>query len=214
MSKNIWERRYRSHREQDWEKKPSLFAETAVKYFPKSGKVLELGAGTGQDTRFFAENGYEVVSTDISASAIALSKTKIPPTLQDNITLQQVDVTTGLPFPAESFDVVYAHLSLHYFDKETTASTFEEIRRVLKKGGVFAFLVNSTRDPEYESGLEKEPGLLRIGGITKRYFSVETAREFVSGFVIILLDYLGETYKDSAIGVHNLVRFVGVKPAT
>lgn len=212
MSQNIWSKIHSNYREQDWINKPSLFAEIAIKYFPKSGKVLDLGAGQGQDTRFFAEQGYQVVSTDISDSAIELNKAKIPPTLKDKIVAEKLDLTSDFSFSDESFDVVYAHLSLHYFDKDTTIKIFDEIERVLKPGGIFAFLTNSTSDPEYKGGEEIEQDFFKIDEISKRYFSVETARKFVSSFNISLLDNFGETYKDSAKDIHNLIRFVGAKP--
>lgn len=128
------------------------------------------------------------------------------------ITLKKVDLRDELPFDSESFDVVYAHLSLHYFDKETTVRLFGEIQRVLKKGGVFAFFVNSINDPEYKTGKELEPDYFQIDKTAKRYFSEKTVREFAQWFDVNLLDELGETYKDSAKGVHNLVRFIGTKP--
>ena len=131
MSQNIWSKIHSNYKEQDWINKPSLFAETAIKYFPKSGKVLDLGAGQGQDTKFFAEQGYQVISTDISDSALELNKAKNPLTLKDKITVEKLDLTSDFPFPDESFDVVYAHLSLHYFDHDTTTKIFDEIERVL-----------------------------------------------------------------------------------
>ena len=51
------------YKDADWIDKPNLFAQEAIKYFPKYARILELGAGQGQDSRFFAEHGYEVVSS-------------------------------------------------------------------------------------------------------------------------------------------------------
>lgn len=45
----------------------------------------------------------------------------------------------------------------------------------------------------------------------KRYFSTETARALTARFHVELLDDQGETYKDRAIGVHRLARFIGRK---
>ena len=208
--KNIHKDKYAAS---DWIDKPSLFAETAVTYFPRKGRVLELGAGQGQDSRFFAEHGYEVVSTDLEQSALGLSREKLPSDLAKKVSLQQLDLRNELPFESGAFDVVYAHLSLHYFDAETTRRLFSEIQRVLKTGGTFAFFVNSTSDPEYGTGTQLEPDYFQIDKLAKRYFSVETARQFARYFDVVLLDNHGETYKDSAKGVHNLIRFIGTKPS-
>lgn len=208
---DVWSQLHKDYASKDWVNKPSLFAETASTYFPEKGKVLDLGAGQGQDSRFFADHGYQVVSTDIEKDALELSKTKLSDKQKRLIDLRAVDLSNELPFDSASFDVVYAHLSLHYFDKETTLRLFGEIQRVLKPGGVFAFFVNSVHDPECKSGKEIEPDFFQIDKTSKRYFSVESARNLVKYFDTMLLDDHGETYKDSAKGVHNLVRFIGTK---
>jgi len=197
----------------DWIDKPSLFAQDAIKYFPKSGKLLELGAGQGQDTRFFAKHGYDVASTDIEDSALEINRSKLSEELRPKVSIQELDLREDFPFDSNSFDVVYAHLSLHYFDIETTYKILNQVTRVLKPGGVIAFFMNSTDDPEYGTGTQIEPDFFQIDNVTKRYFSVESTRKFISDFYeIYLLDNLGETYKDAAKGVHNLIRFIGKKP--
>lgn len=78
----VWQNLHSNYQTQEWIDKPSIFAETAIQYFPSSGKVLDLGAGQGQDTRFFAEQGYDVVSTDIEPSALDLNLSKQSATLK------------------------------------------------------------------------------------------------------------------------------------
>lgn len=207
----VWQDIHKNYKEQDWIDKPSVFAEQAMSYFPQDGRVLELGAGQAQDGCYFAENGFSVVSTDLENSALELARQKVADK-NVNVELQKVDLREVLPFDTASFDVVYSHLALHYFDKETTKRLFGEIQRVLKPGGVLAFLVNSVNDPEYKQGEEIEPDYFQIDKTAKRYFSEASTREFVQWFDINLLDELGETYKDAAKGVHNLVRFIGRKP--
>lgn len=207
----VWSDLHEDYKTRDWVNKPSIFAETAITYFPRTGKVLDLGAGQGQDSRFFAEHGYDVVSTDLEASALATNKEKTPEKLKQHITLQKVDLRDELPYESGEFDVVYAHLSLHYFDNETTVRLFDEIRRVLRPGGVFAFFVNSIHDPEYNTGEKLEADYFQIDKTKKRYFSVEAARRLTKHFEVSLIDDHGETYKDAEKGVHNLIRYIGTK---
>lgn len=61
----------------------------------------------------------------------------------------ELDVSKPLPFEENTFDVIYAHLSLHYFSKEQTNAILSEIQRVIKRGGIFATLLNTKMDPEY-----------------------------------------------------------------
>lgn len=210
MSDKVWADLHQNYKGKDWIDKPSIFAETATQYFPNGGSVLELGAGQGQDSRFFAKQGYEVLSTDLENTALELSKIKA---IDKNnlIQFQKLDLRNELSFDSNSFDVVYAHLSLHYYDYETTLRLFGEIQRVLKPGGTFAFLVNSVNDPQYKNGEEIERDYFKIGDTSKRFFSIESTRDLTQYFDLFLLDDLGETYKDNAKGVYNLIRFVGKK---
>lgn len=207
-----WDNLHKIYKDTDWIDKPNLFAQDAIKYFPKSGKILDLGAGQGQDSRFFAEQGYEVVSTDIEDSALELSKSKLPDKLASKVTFQKIDLRDDFPFEINTFDIVYAHLSLHYFDIDTTWKIFDNITRVLKPGGVVAVFTNSVSDPEYGSGRQIESDYFQIDNTTKRYFSTDSMRIFSEFFDISLLDNHGETYKDAEKGVHNLIRFIGNKP--
>lgn len=211
MNDDVWSDLHKIYKEQDWIDKPSVFAEQAIKYFPKQGKVLELGAGQAQDSCFFATQGYSVIATDLEDTALELAKKKAAEKSVE-LEIQSVDLRNELPFESSSFDVVYAHLSLHYFDQETTLRLFGEIQRVLRPGGVLAFLTNSVNDPEYNTGKELEADYFQIDKTAKRYFSEDTARNFTKYFNTNLLDEFGETYKDNAKDVHGLVRFVGTKP--
>ena len=207
----VWDDLHRRYKEKDWIDKPNLFAQEVLKYFPDRARVLELGAGQGQDTRFFAENGHEVVSTDISDLALEESQSKLTPELADKVRLLKLNLEDDLPFEDGEFDVVYAHLSIHYFDEETTQRIIQEMHRVLRGGGVVAILCNSTSDPEYDSGEAIEPNYFLIDGKKKRYFSVESLERLMGKYKKILLDNSGKTHKDEAKGVANLIRFVGSK---
>lgn len=211
MSNNVWAELHKGYEKRGWIDKSSLFAETALRYFPAKGRLLELGAGQGQDSRFFAEHGYEVVSTDLEETALAQSRAKLPGDLRQKVIIQKVDLRQELPFGDGSFDIVYAHLSLHYFDERQTEQLFSGIERVLKPGGMLAFLVNSTNDPEYATGQKIEDDYFRVEKKPKRYFSLATTGEFTRRFDAKLLDDRGETYKDRDKGVSNLIRFIGTK---
>ena len=211
MSDSTWTGLHEKYAGEDWINRPSLFANQTVPYIKPSAKILELGAGQGQDSRFFAEAGFNALSTDLP-SVIELAKAKHQEQLDGQLVYLAVDLREDLPFPAAEFDAVYAHLSIHYFDLENTQRLILEVQRVLRPGGIFAFLVNSRDDPEYQVAQEIEPGLLMVDGTMKRYFSTDSTRKFMEYFDTILLDNLGETYKDRAKGVSHLIRYIGRSP--
>ena len=50
-----------------------------LRVFPKGGRILELGGGTGVDATFLAERGFEVLLTDPSPTMVELAKAKLAP---------------------------------------------------------------------------------------------------------------------------------------
>lgn len=199
-----WAKLHELYSDKDWITKPNIFAELVKDFLSEHGILLDLGAGLGQDSAYFAELGYKVIATDLSID-------KLTSLASGKFITQAVDLRENLPFADEAFDIVYAHLSLHYFDEHTTEAIFNEIYRVLKPGGVIAFFTNSTDDPEYKTGKEIETDYFEIDGIPKRYLSVETAKQFAHAFKPLLVDNNGETYKDAEKGIHNLIRYIGKK---
>lgn len=200
---------------QDWINKPSIFVTQIIDLLPKTGKVLDLAAGQGQDSRYFAKLGFDVTSTDFNNAALELSKEKAD---AEDLTIDflQVDAGQPLPFEDNSFDIVFSHLGIHYFNEKRTKAVFSEVNRVLKPGGFFAFLANTVDDPEI-----KEANFMKVEenfykevdtGLEKAYFSVDYVNLLnESLFEIILLDATGETYKDMT---KKLIRFVGRKSNT
>ena len=201
---NYWAKLHELYSGKDWITKPNMFAKVVRDFLPEHGIVLDLGAGLGQDSAYFAELGYKVIATDLNTD-------KLASLAEEKFITQAVDLRESLPFADEAFDVVYAHLSLHYFDKATTEAIFKEIYRVLKPGGVLAFFTNSTDDPEYNTGKEIEADYFEVDGTPKRYLNVKTAKQFAHAFKSLLADNKGETYKDAEKGIHNLIRFIGKK---
>lgn len=206
-----WNKLAKYYTAQEWIDKPNIFAEEALSYFPKKGYILCLGDGQGQDSRFFAQKGYKVLSTDISDVALEINNKKILELNLNNISVERLDLSLNFPYKKETFDIVYAHLSLHYFSEKITARIFKDIHDVLKKGGIVAVIVNSVNDPEINTGTRIEDDFYEVEGIYKRYFSIESMKGFIKEFKVVLLDDKGKTYKDEEKGTHDLIRFVGKK---
>ncbi len=199
-----WTKKLASYKESKWSEGPNIFAEQAEKYFPRNARILELGAGVGQDGRWFAEQGHSVVQTDFADYGYVKDGNA-------SVEWRQFDLLAEWPFGDGEFDVVYSHLSLHYFGSTDMSRIMQNIHRSLKKDGVVALLTNSVSDSEVTEGAEIEPGYREIGGIKKRFFSRKTLAPFTKGFLPILFDECGETYKDREIGNSSLVRYIGTK---
>jgi SAM-dependent methyltransferase len=208
MTVDYWNKTHtEKYSKADWAYKPSIFAEQIVQFLPKTGRLLEIGTGQGGDADYFQSLGYQVIATDYSDEAIKNARDRVK-----KVEFMNLDTSEGLPFEDESFEVVYSHMALHYFDAETTAKIMRDIHRVLKPNGIFATITNTMNDPEKEDYdyIELEPGYYQDPkGIKKRYFSVESMEGFTKNlFQPIILGADGTTYKDVD---PDLTRFIGKK---
>jgi SAM-dependent methyltransferase len=99
--------------------------------------VLEVGCGAGVDLARFAKGGAQVTGVDLSASAVALARANFEQQRLEG----QFDVADGerLPFPDNSFDLVFAHGVVQY--TANPQQLVEECHRVLKPGGEAVFQV-------------------------------------------------------------------------
>jgi len=83
---------------------------------PGSSTILEVGCGSGIDSKYFLSMGHRVVSSDIGG----------------NYTKLQCKCEL-LPFQAQTFSGIFARGVLHLCEIDTAVS---EIRRVCKLGGI------------------------------------------------------------------------------
>lgn len=185
--KEIWEKLFQKKNRYGLE--PDPFAIEALKWIKKikAKKILDLGGGEGKHSIFFAKNGYEVFCLDFSERAIASCQEKvIKNKLQKLVHPMSKDITKPLNFEDETFDVVFAHLALHYFDDKTTTKIFNEIRRILKEDGLFFVKVKSTKDPLYGKGKKLEKDVFDFGHI-RHFFSKEYLLSKIKGFEVLSL---------------------------
>jgi len=201
--KEVWEKLYEKKNRYGTE--PCHFAIKSLEWMKKikGNKILELGCGEGKDSVFFAKNGYEVFSLDCSEKAIK--------SFEENIVKNDVkklvhpilyDITIPLKFDDETFDVVFAHLSLHYFDDQTNTKIFTEIRRVLKVGGLLFVRVKSTEDQLYGKGKKIEEDMFEFGHI-RHFFSKEYLMSKIKGFKILSI---AQTKEKSDYSVKSVSR--------
>ena len=99
--------------------------------------VLEVGCGAAVDLARFAKGGAQATGVDLSASAIELARANFEQQgLQGHF---EVADSEHLPFPDNSFDLVYAHGVVQY--TANPQRLVDECRRVLKPGGEAVFQV-------------------------------------------------------------------------
>ncbi|WAM36269.1 class I SAM-dependent methyltransferase [Caldicellulosiruptor acetigenus] len=99
-----------------------------LKYIPEGGKILDLGCGSGRDTKYFLGKGYDVVAVDGSIEMVKLSSEYTgKKTL--HMTFQEIDFK-------EEFDGIWACASLLHVRRDEISSILYKIYRALKPNGV------------------------------------------------------------------------------
>lgn len=126
----------------------NMVADIASSGNPGRIKLLELGCGTGNLTKFlFQKPNCAVTAVDISPDMIRQAQKKLK-----NVEFHASPIER-LPFEDGSFDVVTGYSVLHHLPD--LRGSFDEIRRVLKPNGSFVF------GEPVESVLDKHKNLYR-----------------------------------------------------
>ena len=141
----------------------------------KDKEILDLGCGIGADTLYLLERGYNVLSCDFSNEALKSIQNNIP-----NSKTLYLDMMKVFPIEDNSYSLIIADLSLHYFDNETTIHIMSEIKRILRKGGILLSRVASVNDYNFGAGLgeQLEKNYYFEGEYTKRFFNLEDVNKY------------------------------------
>ena len=134
-------------------------------------KVLEVGGGMGTDLAQFARHGALVTDLDLSSGHLELAKENFRLRgLSGEFVLHDAET---LPFPDDTFDVVYSNGVIHH--TPNTRSVVREMRRVLKPGGRAIVMVYSENSLHYWRNLvtdiwleERQLDTLSMGEIMSR----------------------------------------------
>jgi len=140
------------------------YAQSEAEHFlaklSKVGRILDIGCGVGTASRYFAEQGYQQISADLSEEMIKECQRR-------GITnLVRADLE-ALPFPNSCFDGIWAHTSLLHIPKHRLVDVIGALDKLLKPGGAFFIAL---REGEAE-GYEGQPGM-------ERWFAYYQANEF------------------------------------
>ena len=175
---------------------PSLSAKKALKLFQekKINKIVEIGAGLGRDTIFFAKNLIHTTALDYSISGIKVINQKtIKDNLSNYISTKQFDIREKLPFEDNSIEACYSHM---LYCMALTTNDLEklnnEIQRILKPGGINVYTVRHTNDGDFKRGVHVGEDLYENDGFIVHYFSEEKVNSLLKGFKNISIEKFEE----------------------
>ena len=165
---------------------PSFAAEEALKVFKKKNisSIVELGAGLGRDTIFFAKNNIKVEALDYSPTAIRTIKEKIKDNnLFDLISAKYFDLRNKLPFKDNSIDGIFSHmLYCMALTNSEVKKLNNEILRVLKPGGINIYTVRNLNDGDYKKGIHMGEEMYENDGFIINFFSEKKVKSLLKGF--------------------------------
>ena len=109
---------------------PGIF----ISYLKPKSKILDIGCGTGLSSGWFVINGMDSEGVDLSSSMISIAKRNYP-----SLSFHLADIRTFRP--RESPDAVWAGYSLFHMEKGDFEKTLDNIKRYLKRGGIFGLVM-------------------------------------------------------------------------
>ena len=175
---------------------PSIAAIKALNLFKEQNitKIIEIGAGLGRDTIFFAQNSIHVDALDYSSSAIEVINQKTKKNnLSNYISTKIFDIREKLPFEDNSVEACFSHM---LYCMALTNSDLEklnnEICRVLKPNGVNIYTVRHTKDGDYKNGIHRGEDLYENDGFIVHFFSEDKVKSLLKGFKNINIELFEE----------------------
>jgi SAM-dependent methyltransferase len=171
-------------------------ARAAADLFRREGakKILELGAGQGRDTLFFAAEGFNVDALDYADSGLTAIRAKAAAArLDERIEATKHDVRQPLPFADGSFDACFSHmLYCMALTERELHSLAAEVKRVLRPRGLNVYTARTTSDPDYGEGEHRGEKLYELAGFVVHFFDRELVERLANGFAIVGIDEFEE----------------------
>lgn len=105
------------------------------KYLEKGMRILEIGAGTGRYSHYFARKGYKVDAVELLECNIEVFKKNTLP--DEDISVQQGDAVDMKSIDSDKYDITLLLGPMyHLYTEDEQKAALSEAIRVTKKGGV------------------------------------------------------------------------------
>jgi SAM-dependent methyltransferase len=191
------------HWESNFSSKPEMFgfepsysAKKSLEIFKKHNitNIIELGAGLGRDTIFFAQNGIYVHAIDYSLSATNIIKKRSKENnLDDLIKVENYDIRKKLNCDNENFQACYSHmLFCMALTNQDLKDLNQEIFRILKKDGFNIYTVRNHTDGDFKKGTHRGEDMYEMNGFIVHYFSENKIKNLLDGFTNVSIENFDE----------------------
>ena len=157
-------------------------------YLKKGNKILDIGAGAGEYSLYFARQGYEVSALELADANIAAFRKKL--TSEDSIELVQGNALDLSRYRDKSFDIVLLLGPLYHLQNDTDKQTcISEAKRVCKDGGKiffafisndFVFLTELEYDASYFSNGDYDKETFKLNDFPFVFHTIDAARRLLA----------------------------------
>jgi len=172
------------------------------------GRILDIGAGTGRYSFYFAEQGYPVDALELSDNNVRVFREKLSQSAEQQalqLELRQGNALDLSAYDDDSFDVVLLFGPLYHLHQEADRQRcIAEAKRVCKPDGtIFVAFIGNDMIPLTEFGYD--PGYFKGDSYDHDSFKVE---DFP--FVFFTLDQCRQMLKDGGLQITHEVASDGV----
>ena len=99
-----------------------------LKYIPEGGKLLDYGCGSGRDTKYFLDKGYDVDAIDGSEALCKIASNYTGITIQ-NMLFEELEAT-------DKYDGIWACASILHIAKSKLPDILQRMAKATKDNGV------------------------------------------------------------------------------
>jgi 2-polyprenyl-3-methyl-5-hydroxy-6-metoxy-1,4-benzoquinol methylase len=136
-----------------------------------TGELLELGSGSGYDSVYLADHGFDVTAIDVSEDVIELSKK-----IHVNSKVNFIAADFFQSSTDKKFDVIYDRGFLHNY-KNRLQEIFEKLNSLLTDNGKLIIITGSPCQPIIESCMPPPIFLGEIEYYSSNFFKIVLAKE-------------------------------------
>ena len=137
------------------------------------GNLLELGCGTGYDSIYFSNQGFDVTAIDISEDVINIAKNN---DINHKVEFLVQDFFVG--FPNKHFDIIYDRGFLHNY-KGRFIEIFQKIYNILTDNGKYIFITGNPNQPMLETCMPPPVTISEVENYSSEWFKIILVKEIL-----------------------------------
>lgn len=120
-----------------WGKEPNKLVNKVLEFIPDgpitNKKLVDLGAGEGRDSVFFALQGFNVLAVEIAPAGLEKA---VKLARENGTTIETMEADINDIVLSKAFDIVYSIGTLQYIRPENRKRQFENIKNNTEAGGI------------------------------------------------------------------------------